>query len=124
MLRFGNSILALVPLVLSNAQASELGASNSPAQTPLQLSSSLDVTNNVAITPEVSAFAEELRKVHNIHGISVGVVRLDGASVSTEYGSWGAMNEDGDAVDPHVSLPCTLYFQSYIQSLYCRRSFP
>ena len=124
MLRFGNSILALVPLVLSNAQASELGASNSPAQTPLQLSSSLDVTNNVAITPEVSAFAEELRKVHNIHGISVGVVRLDGASVSTEYGSWGAMNEDGDAVDPHVSHPCTLFLQSDIHIAYCRRSFP
>ena len=82
------------------------------------------MTNNVAITPEVSAFAEELRKVHNIHGISVGVVRLDGASVSTEYGSWGAMNEDGDAVDPHVSHPCALFLHSDIHITYSRRSFP
>ena len=85
MLRFVNAILALAPLVLSSAQASGLGASNSPAQTPLQLSSSLDVTDNVAITPEVSAFAEELRKAHNIHGISVGVVRLNRASISTDF---------------------------------------
>ena len=124
MLLLANDILALVSLVLSSAHASELGASSSPAQKPFQLSSSLDVTNNVAITPEVSAFAEELRKAHNIHGISVGVVRLDGASVSTEYGSWGAMNEDGDAVDPHVSHPCTLFLHSDIHITYSRRSFP
>ena len=85
MLRFRNGILALVSLVLSSAKASGLGAPNSPAQAPLQLRSPLGVTSFVAITPEVSAFAEELRKAHNIHGISVGVVRLDRAGLCCEH---------------------------------------
>ena len=55
-----------------------------------------------AITPEVSAYAEELLKKHGTPGLSVGVVQLDGDNVITEFGSWGNRTDDGLKVSKEV----------------------
>ena len=56
-----------------------------------------------AITPEISALAESLVTNSHVPGINVGVVRLNGSSVVTEYGSWGNRTEDGDLADSRVN---------------------
>ena len=78
------------------------------APSPLLASDSAPSAASSAISPEVSAFAEALREAHGIHGISVGVVRLDAGAVATEFGTWGTMTEEGDPVRKEVSccLPC------------------
>ncbi|KAM5536134.1 hypothetical protein V8D89_010233 [Ganoderma adspersum] len=55
-----------------------------------------------AITPEISALAESLIADYNVPGISVGVVRLNGSSVTTEFGAWGNRTEDGDPADSQM----------------------
>ena len=56
-----------------------------------------------AITPEVSALAQSLlAEPFLVPGVSVGVVRLAGGSVITEYGAWGNRTEEGDPADPEV----------------------
>jgi CubicO group peptidase (beta-lactamase class C family) len=56
-----------------------------------------------AITPEISTLAQSLlAEPFLVPGVSVGVVRLGGGSVITEYGAWGNRTEEGDAADPEV----------------------
>ena len=59
-------------------------------------------TRKSALTADISAFAERLLKERRVPGISVGVVQLNGGSVIAEFGTWGNMTEDGDAVKPEV----------------------
>ncbi|KAI0713045.1 beta-lactamase/transpeptidase-like protein [Cerioporus squamosus] len=55
-----------------------------------------------AITPEISAYAEGLLKETHVPGLTVGVVRVDGDSIVTEFGAWGNMTEDGNATKPET----------------------
>ncbi|RPD58606.1 beta-lactamase/transpeptidase-like protein [Lentinus tigrinus ALCF2SS1-7] len=55
-----------------------------------------------AITPEISAYAEGLLKEKQVPGLSVGVVRVDGDSIVTEFGAWGNVTEDGNATKPET----------------------
>ena len=63
-----------------------------------------------AITPEISVLAESLIAADRVPGISVGVVRLNGSSVITEYGAWGNRTEDGDLADSQVNYGGTLFY--------------
>lgn len=56
------------------------------------------------ITPEISAFAQSFLGEHTLPGISVGTVRIADGAISTEFGAWGNMTEDGDAVQPAVGI--------------------
>ena len=58
--------------------------------------------SRTAITPEISAYAEGLLKARQVPGLSVGIVRVDGDSIVTEFGAWGNMTEDGNATKPEV----------------------
>jgi hypothetical protein len=58
---------------------------------------------NQAITPALSSFTRRLLSEAGAPGLSLGIVYLDeDNSVQTEYGAWGNMTEDGDAVTPQV----------------------
>ncbi|KAI1784867.1 beta-lactamase/transpeptidase-like protein [Ganoderma leucocontextum] len=85
------TLLAVSPL-------DALTASHGSARDDVK-SSSLSAS---AITPEITALAESLLADYHVPGISVGVVRLNGSSVITEYNSWGNRTEDGDPADPHM----------------------
>ena len=102
-----NSLRGFLDLASLTAWTLGTGA---PAQKPLHLAPSQLLASDSApsgassaISPEVSAFAEALREAHGIHGISVGVVRLDAGVVTSEFGTWGTMTEEGDPVRKEVS---------------------
>ena len=67
-----------------------------------------------AITPEISALAESLIADYNVPGISVGVVRLNGSSVTTEFGAWGNRTEDGDPADSQVYFQAAFLFTAWL----------
>ena len=81
-------------------------------QIPLHTIPSED--GKVLITPQLSAFVEDVLEAASIPGLSMGVVRLDkNRSPIAEHGSWGKQTEDYDGNDltPDVStsdcLVCT-----------------
>ena len=53
------------------------------------------------ITDEFNAFVQGVLNETGVHGLSLGIVKPDG---SLEFGSWGNRTEDGDPVDPDVSV--------------------
>lgn len=70
-------------------------------QLPLSSLPKIDASDvSRVITPEVSAFIEDLRGTSHIPGIALGVVRVapDNEPV-VEFGSWGRMTEEGNGYD-------------------------
>ena len=61
-------------------------------------------TNGTVITPDLSTYAETTLEQNNIPGIVIGFVRVNNGSVTTEFGVWGNMTEEGTPVVPEVSL--------------------
>lgn len=75
------------------------GSDRASAQQPFQAADSL----KQAITPELSAYVENLIHDAAVPGLSLGVVRLsDHGSIYTEFGAWGNSTEDFDPVTPKV----------------------
>ena len=76
------------------------------AQVPL-VPSQPSAHSGRALTPELSAYAEQLLEDFGIHGASVGVVYRNKTtgSVETEFGTWGNRTEEGDAVQKDVRAP-------------------
>lgn len=52
------------------------------------------------ITEDFSRYAQKVLDENNIKGLSLAVVQAN----DVEFGSWGVMTEDGDAVDSKVSF--------------------
>lgn len=52
------------------------------------------------ITDEFSAFANGVRELYGVRGVSLGIVKPGG---SVEYGGWGNSTETGDPVTEDVS---------------------
>lgn len=74
-----------------------------PAQVPLLDPATSSAHNmKAALTPEISALAERLLTERGVRGLSTGFVRRDGNRITTEFGAWGNMSEDGDSVRPEV----------------------
>ena len=61
-------------------------------------------TNGSVITPDLSAYVEATLQQNDIPGTVVGFVRLNNGSVTTEFGAWGNMTEEGTPVVLEVSL--------------------
>ena len=59
------------------------------------------VATKQIITEEFSAFADGVRELHGVHGLSLGIVEADG---SVEFGGWGNSTETGDPVNEDVSV--------------------
>lgn len=62
--------------------------------------------NDTVFTPEIDTIAKTLLAQTGVPGLSVGVVRLNGSDVRTEFRGWGNMTEDGQLVQPEVSIAC------------------
>ncbi|RDX40970.1 beta-lactamase/transpeptidase-like protein [Lentinus brumalis] len=106
------SLVTLVAFVHTSHAFLSLGA---PAQVPLSAAPTGSASvaglgqpslggsrSKSAITPEISAYVADLLKDRYVPGLSVGVVRVDGDSVVTEFGAWGNMTEDGNATTPET----------------------
>lgn len=87
------TLLAIFPLTPGSARP------HSTARDNVKLAS----RSASAITPEISALAESLITNYHVPGVSVGVVRLNGSSITMEYGAWGNRTEDGDLADSQVN---------------------
>ena len=94
-----------VDATLPGAPAAQVPLAYHPSTSSAADHTSGGSRSKTAITPEISAFAERLLKERGVPGLSIGVVRLDGAhnEVLTEFGQWGNRTEDGDSVEPGVS---------------------
>ena len=65
------------------------------------------------ITEEFSAFVDEVRELHGVRGLSLGIVKADG---SVELGGWGNSTETGDPVNEDVSAVLSQRVYAYCTS--------
>ncbi|KAI0742270.1 beta-lactamase/transpeptidase-like protein [Daedaleopsis nitida] len=109
----GFALVTLAALLHATPSRSlDARASQAPISLQVLESAQVSATNvcqtRTALTPEVSAYAKSLLVGGLLPGLSVGVVHLDNGSVSTEFGTWGNMTEDGDPVKPEAFLVSAL----------------
>lgn len=105
-MQYRNAAICLTVAVLVTAVAAQ--------QHPLKLSEVNRASKGFkqAITPEVSAYAEELLQQYHTPGLSVGVVQFDGDEVVNEFGFWGNKTEDGLKVSNEVSIQRLLFLSA------------
>lgn len=98
------SVLLIFAFLFFVRGASLIGNPNAPLRDSKTLATEASSANpgDVAITPEIDAFAADLILKTHVPGLSVGVIRLNGTDVSTEFRAWGNMTEDGEPVRTEV----------------------
>ena len=89
--------------LLAMSTMSRSGSSSSNASSSQSLVVSNSTVNANVITPDLATYVEATLQQNSIPGLAIGFVRLNNGSVTTEFGAWGNMTEDGSAVVPEVS---------------------